>query len=363
MTTKKTYLLAVMAMVMLLASCWEDDSYQAGFPELSTKSSYYYANNTHDTLYVTGYGAWQITAQESNGWCNFNQTSGKGMISYSIGVNFSENTTGKARYAYFDIFDVAHPDTRCTFVQRQLATRGDGALGNAAMVKAIKGSDGSNITFTYDTYRRPLSLLMQKDGTTLKDLVFTYSDVDGKLTVNSRGVVLTGTYGNSYQPQDLKGNGDTITVAEQSYFNMMTSAYAFNFVESFAMGYQAYGYLMLNTPAHPDSMYVADSLRYQSLDGKTGNIVREYMGLKYSSIDNRCQSVDVNQLLLGVEQCNPYLLLSLCRMARSSRIVSDATFTKNEDNISVLAQLNADKSVQKLIVTRHGASITYEFEY
>jgi hypothetical protein len=368
-TTLKTFF-SLMAAALLLTSCLGDnETYRAGFSiEKPTRvNNYYYANNTSDSLVFWSYGNWSMTDYQGydNSWFTMPRREGKGLTVYSELMTFTQNTTGEARLACFLLQDNTHPgDAHSGLSFYQYATRGDGSMGMAADVKSITGSDGSSFAFTYDTFHRPLTLLMKKGSTTLKDLAFTYDDHSNTMTVDSRGVKLTGSYGKSYLPESLVGMGDTVTMSEQTYFNMMTSAFAFNFIEGFSSGaYQAYGYLLQTPPSHLDSIYVVDSLRYQSYDGKGGSIVREYMSFKYSTMDNRYQSIDVNQLLLGVEQCNPYLLLSLCRMARSSLIVSEATFTDAADNISVVAQLNADKSVQKLIVTRRGNSITYDFEY
>ena len=85
------------------------------------------------------------------------------------------------------------------------------------------------------------------------------------------------------------------------------------------------------------------------------------LGFEYAQKDNRRQSVDVNQLLLGVEECDPYLLLSLYRYCRNTSIVSRARGSK--DDISVEAELNSDQSVSRLTVANGKETIVYTFEY
>lgn len=367
MKTMKSFL-GIAALTALMTSCLSnDDNYQAGFPQLAVKSNYFYANNDKDTLYVTSYGSWQINTTSGANWCKLDRNSGNGMTSYTIPIIFSQNTTESSRDVVFDIFDKEHSDTHVSFKLTQVATRGNGAFGNAALVKKITGSDGSLFEFTYDDYYRPLTVVISKDGTPLRNLEFTYNDYAQTMRVNSQGLQLSATYTNNYQPRDLGGSGDTIVFAEQTYYSLMyagSASLAFNFEEHHSNGaYQGYGFLQMNAASHPDSINIADSLRYQAKNSQGYVVASENMAFKYSNADNRHQSVDVNQLILGAEQCNPYLLASLYRLCRSSYIVSAATFQNAADNITVAAALNADKSVQKLTVTRHGDSIDYTFEY
>ena len=355
------------AILSLATSCLKDEgNYQAGFPVLGTKSTYMYANNVTDSFYVASYGPWKITAEDNSNWIKLDLMEGKGYASYSFGIKMEQNTTGKERSARYNIKDTSHPDDAyLNWNFRQLATRGDGSLGNAAMVSSITGSDNSKITLTYDSLHRPLTLVMTKDDVQLHALTLSYQDYSQKMTVNTGTTQLTATCDNSYQPQMLTSTTDTIRLVEQTYFNLYHSkAYAFNIEQCRADGsYAVFAHLVNEMNAYPDSLHCTDSLRYQSRKGRNGAIDREYMGLSYSTQDNRCQSVDVNQLILGVERCNPYLLLSLYRYARSSKIISLASFERDADNITVRAELNADKSVKKLFVTRYSETITYEFTY
>ena len=107
----------------------------------------------------------------------------------------------------------------------------------------------------------------------------------------------------------------------------------------------------------PDSIHNVDTIYYY----KDGEFERK-LGMTYNSaLDNRYQSVDVNQLLLGVEECNPYLLASLFRYTRNTYIISEAK--NDEEQITVYTALNNDKSVSALRVTRGSETITYTFNY
>ena len=138
----------------------------------------------------------------------------------------------------------------------------------------------------------------------------------------------------------------------------MPASYAFNF-EHRRQGHPTtrYAYLLGGKSLEPDSLHCADSLRIDD-----GNGVR-HLKFNYSKADNRCQSVDVNQLLFGAEGCDPYQLLSLFRFTRSTSIVSHTEGRTPADNIIVSTTLNADKSVSTMTVVRQGEEITYTLEY
>ena len=107
----------------------------------------------------------------------------------------------------------------------------------------------------------------------------------------------------------------------------------------------------------PDSMHVADSV-YQYVNGD----LREKVMPKYSNVDNRCQTVDVNQLVEGIDNCDPYLLMSLFRYARHTSVLSEVASATRHQTVEVL--LNADKSISRMTVnTTGGASVVYDFEY
>ena len=365
MKTTKTFLL-VTAVLSLTTACLEDkDNYNAGFPALGTSNQYIYANTATDTFFVYCYNAWQMTQESGNEWCSMEQMSGNGNTNYRILMTLQENTTGQKRLAHFGITDTAYPSkAHYEWEFLQLATRGDGALGNAAMVDSISGTDGSSIKMGYDQRRRPTMLRMVKDEEMLANITIKYNDGSKTMTVVNGNKSMTSAYGNDYQPKRLISGTDTVGLFEQLYFNTFSSSgYAFNIEERQAGGYySAWAYKVPNMKNDPDSLHTADSLRYQSWQ-RDQKLVTERLKLNYSPYDNRCQSVDANQLLLGVEHCSPYMLLSMFRYARNSKIVSLASCDKETDNITVATELNADKSIHAMTVTRHGQPITYTFFY
>ena len=111
----------------------------------------------------------------------------------------------------------------------------------------------------------------------------------------------------------------------------------------------------------PSARHLADSLKYIRQWNGDDEKYKEELGLFYSQKDNRCQSVDVNQLLLGFAECQPMQLLSLFRYTRSTSILSEARSSKG--NVEVQTELNSDKSVRMMTVKRGTQTTTYTFEY
>jgi len=349
----------------LLTSCLDSgDPYNAGFvfrkPAQAVNAVY--ANNVVDSIVLYSYGDWKVGLTDvQSGWCTLERTEGKGETSYSFPVHFQQNSTDYSRSAKFMFVDVNHSDdAHAGVLYWQYATRGDGSLGSAADVKTITGSDGSRFEFTYDQQHRPTSLHVTKDGTGLMNLSLNFNDGDSTLTVSNGQHTLSGRYGNDYQPKMLVGQNDTVGYYAQ-YFNGYIQAaanYAFN-IEHHSYGQPAkrYAVKLGGQSLQPDSLHNADSLRIAT------DHVLENMKLTYSQTDNRRQSVDVNQLIFGTEQCDPYQLLSLFRYARNTSIISGATGKEDDDRITVSTTLNADRSVNTLTVTRRGQQVVYTFEY
>lgn len=367
MKTIKTLLSLVLGASAMMGCLNNTDNYQAGFPLLATKYTYRYANNTRDTLLIMSYGRWSLERTSSGGeWCVPAIMQGNANTDYRVCFNFSQNSTGYQRSASFQIKDVEHAnDAYANFSITQLATRGDGSLGNAPLVKKIAGTDGSLIEISYDEVCRPLTFKLSKNNTILNNLVFGYNDTQDIMTVTiNGGRQLKASYANDYQPiESLGDDGEKIAYREQDYFNLTHSHYAFNIEHRLGNGtYSGYSYL-LESASHllPDKLHNADSLRYTSGKDKE---VTETLAMKptYSQNDNRCQSVDVNQLLLGVERCNPYMLLSLFRAARNTSIFDVVKVTGKPD-IRFSTTLNGDKSVSELTVAQDNESITYTFTY
>lgn len=356
--------------VALLTSCLEtDEPYNAGFAfrKPAQAVNTVFANNIVDSIVVFSYGTWTagLSAGQS-GWCTLDRNQGNAGTIYSIPVRFAQNTTDNYRTATYTFRDANHPnDSYASVLYWQYATRGDGSLGSAADVKAITGSDGSRFEITYDEQHRPTSLYLNKDGANLCNLTLRFNDADSILTVVDGVNTLRAAYGNDYQPNLLVGEVDTVGYYAQYYdgYYQASANYAFN-IEHHSYGKPTKRYAMKlgGQSLLPDSLHNADSLRIA-----TDHMI-ESLKLTYSTADNRRQSVDVNQLIFGTEECDPYQLLSLFRFARNTSIISKAM---NDGNGYIVEpELNNDGSVHTITVKKSSGGtvlpdipLTYTFEY
>jgi hypothetical protein len=314
-------------------------------------------------------GPWKITSDTPDAsWCTLDQMSGKGNAIYAMVVNFAQNQTGKARLAQFTITDTDHPsEAHSSWQYLQYATRGDGSLGNAALVKSITSSDGYKAIFDYDEKSRPVSYqLTNPQGGVSSRLTMTYDESGGRLSVSTSSSQMSGTMDRGYQAERLYSASDTAGYFSQVYNNgvQVSANYAFNFMHTqSAKGQQAFSFLLNGQDLSPDSLHCPDSLRYYRKWNADSQKYVEKMRLHYSTNDNRCQSADVNQLLLGFDECNPLLLLSMFRYARATSIISQADDERGR--ILVRTEHNADKSVKRMTVSdeRKNTQIAYDFSY
>ena len=364
MGTKKI-LLGIMAATTMLTSCLNDDgNYRAGFVvESPTNSiSAYYANNTSDSLIFFSYGNWKISnlSGYDNSWISVPVQTGKGSAIYGQVISFEQNTTNQSRTAAIKIEDTSHSDeAHVSLAFIQYATRGYGAYGSAADVKSITGSDGSEITFAYDEQHRPTSVKTVKDGQTLSSLQITYGATQMTVKDNFSGS-FTADCDRSYQPNMLRNGGDTIGYFPRYYENYVEAPanYTFKFEHRGLAGYTCvtYQFPYNKYSLAPDSIHNADSLFYYKNYKKTLEL-----GVTFSQQDNRYQSVDANQLLLGVDECDPYLLASLFRYTRNTNIIAEAK--NDKEKITVSATINANKSINQLTVKRESETVVYTFNY
>ena len=405
---------AAMAAVALVASCEKQEpssfySIQVALPHTGNYPiGYRYANESSDSLKFLSYSPWKIEQTEGDeGFVTINgQTSGKGNMIVSYGVTLSENTTGKSRFATYQIVDSEDASrAKATLRYVQFATRQDGAMGNAAEVKNISGSDGSNIDITYDNRHRPLSISMSA-GDMKREISFAYDDNDNTVTATQskyefsyadtlftyNNVKLNGSYldrflpnVNSYiyQPRMLM----TLDSNEASLVN------TFNDTRSNtkqAMAYQAFsnngyeysfanGFMVKNTIGNKfaqaigvyyngkskldvDSIYKADSIGVERIYSDHKHKSEMYK-LSFSNISNRMTTVDANQLMEGVANCDPYLLLSFYKLARQSYVFAKAEGRKGA-RYTFDTKANADGSIKTLAVTDiNGNKTTYTFSY
>lgn len=364
-------ILAVLAVAAQLTACLEnEDPYTAGFQFMKPTNvrTYVYANTSTDSLVMLSQGPWQITADTPEArWCTIDQLTGKGYTIYALGVHFDQNTTGQPRLAQFTVTDTNHPDkAHATWQYQQRATRGDGSFGSAALVKGIKSSDDWQVSISYDAKSRPVQLDVKSPDGTNEQYRMDYNEYSETLNVTTANGTMTGSMDNGYQAEQLIGAGDTIGYTPQYYSNgmQMSISNAFNYVASRLKRTQAFAYLIGGKDLDPDSQHTADSLVYLcrwKLEAKPQTMER--YKLEYGAMDNRYQTVDVNQLLLGMDECEPLQLISMFRLCRSTSIVTRATSAGG--TIDVATELNADRSVRRMVVrdSRRGTEVTYDFEY
>lgn len=405
---------AAMAAVALVASCEKQEpssfySIQVALPHTGNYPiGYKYANEYSDSLKFLSYSPWKIEQTEGDeGFVTINgQTSGKGNMIVSYGVTLSENTTGKSRFATYQIVDSEDASrAKASLRYVQFATRQDGALGNAAEVKNISGSDGSNIDITYDNRHRPLSISMSA-GDMKREITFAYDDYENTVTATQskyefsyadtlftyNNVKLNGSYKDCflpnvnnyiYQPRLLMTLNSSETALVNTFNDtrnyikqtMAYQAFSNNGIEySFANGFmvknsignkfaQAIGvYYNGNSNLDVDSIYKADSIGVERVYSDNKHKSEMYK-LSFSNISNRMTTVDANQLMEGVANCDPYLLLSFYKLARQSYVFSKAEGKKGA-RYTFDTKANADGSIKTLAVTDiNGNKTTYTFSY
>ena len=336
-----------MAAVALVASCEKQEpssfySIQVILPSTGNYPiGYSYANESSDSLKFVSYSPWKIVQTEGDeGFVTINgKTSGKGNVLVSYGVTLSENTTGKSRFATYQIVDSEDASrAKAAFRYVQFATRQDGALGNAAEVKNISGSDGSNIDITYDLRHRPLTISMSA-GDMKREISFVYNDNDNTVTATQskyefsyadslftyNNVKLNGSYMDRflpnvnnyiYQPRmlmTLDSNeaslvntfNDTRSNAKQTmaYQAFSNNGYEYSFANGFMVKNtignkfaQAIGvYYNGKSKLDVDSIYKADSIGVERIYSDHKHKSEMYK-LSFSNISNRMTTVDASQL-------------------------------------------------------------------
>lgn len=405
---------AAMAAVALVASCEKQEpssfySIQVALPHTGNYPiGYKYANEYSDSLKFLSYSPWKIEQTEGDeGFVTINgQTSGKGNMIVSYGVTLSENTTGKSRFATYQIVDSEDASrAKASLRYVQFATRQDGAMGNAAEVKNISGSDGSNIDITYDNRHRPLSISMSA-GDMKREITFAYDDYENTVTATQskyefsyadtlftyNNVKLNGSYEDCflpnvnsyiYQPRLLMTLNSSETALVNTFNDtrnyikqtMAYQAFSNNGIEySFANGFmvknsignkfaQAIGvYYNSKSNLDVDNIYKADSIGVERVYSDNKHKSEMYK-LSFSNISNRMTTVDANQLMEGVANCDPYLLLSFYKLARQSYVFAKAEGRKGA-RYTFDTKANADGSIKTLAVTdANGNKTTYTFSY
>lgn len=369
-----------------------------------------YANQTKDSLVFYSNCPWEITTyQGDDSWINIQgQKSGKANMFCRYGVTLSSNETGKARYAIFRITDSEQSDKAYTsFSFQQYASRIDGSLGNAPLVKSIQGSDGSEIRVAYDAMLRPLALSL-KGNQTEHNLTMIYNDDERKIVVqevskfnyrDSTFFVQNAVEEGVYQQMNFNGVDNAfydpyclISLSTTSSANMrcdyngtiqrsavvdhlieyrsfyMNDVFPVSFENAFKVldqcgpFYTQYGiYYNGNGSLTIDDTHVADSMAIYRHYSDNRNVYETYK-LSYSNVNNCATNLDVNQLLEGVDNCNPYLLLSMMRFARFTSVISEAKGRYNTYQVGT--ETNSNGSIRTMTVKdQNGKTITYTFIY
>ena len=331
---------------------------QHGF--MNFENEIVYANTPKSFISFVALGNWTISKRGGDDWCTLDLMKGKGSYWYYIKTSCQPNTTGKYRGTEYELRDIDDTDIYARFSLYQYATRGDGSIGGSPLLQKVTGSDSCEMTFEYDNNDCVTRFVATKNGTTLHNLTITYAS-DSVIHVNNGYSTLKAKYDLGFQMAESKlcAPSDTFSVSLQYDTYAFT---AFTLMDKRANGQYVGQSMMFHEQKFTgDNEHCADSLKWQRKDGE-GKVTTWKMALKHSDNDNRYQSIDVNQLLLGVENLSPYNLLCFFRHSRDSKIVSEASTT--EGKYIVNSTVNRDKSVKQLDVTSpDGTSVTYTFTY
>lgn len=328
-------------------------------------TDYVYANTLSTSLIISVSSDWTIYKTETTSWLDFSPTSGTGPYYGYVTLSLSKNETGSIRYCVYKI--TCEDEASGSSNIAQCATRGDGSLGTAPLVSKIEGTDGSVVDITYNSYYdRPSSITISKNDEELLSWWFSYNSSDTTFQVMSdQSIVAYGTYDSGWCPSDLDGSN----TYEFSYNSTYLSSASTMIVEhTEADGSYATHTAYIGGISEIDSEIIHNKMEYQEYDASEGEsfdseMLSIYIGESEDYyVSNQNQSVDVNQLIFGIEKCDPLMLLGMYRWARSGYIYSTATGSGDPYTFTPL--LNSDGSVSTLEITDpDGESITYTFTY
>lgn len=346
-----------------LTSCLDNDSSYHGFSSISMSAAY--ANPTSGYLAFAALGSWKITQSSNTDWYTLGMYEGSGGYFYTILATYEGNTTGTYRTAQVRIQDDGDSDTYFTTTIVQNGTRGDGSLGSAPNVSAISGDDGSEMTFSYDDNWRPTAFTMTINGVLKHSITLSYNETDSIITAKTTAADdLTGYYNAGWIPRDFL-TSETDTVGYYNSGTIVSSGVVIRVEDHKASGEQ-YGASLLyyDQSFAADDERVADSLKFYHQYDPDDDKETFYEALRcsYSSVSNRNQSIDANQLLFGAEEVNPYVMLGLFRNMRCSYILDTAKGSNG--SYSITTETNSDGSIATMAVTNPDEQVvTYTFTY
>lgn len=350
--------------MMGVSSCIEDKG-NAGFTNVYADALY--ANSTTGQMVFASEGNWKLMKLTDASWIECTPATGNGGQWSFVKMNVNKNNSDQSRQVDFKLQDVDVSEAYVNFSIKQTATRGDGSFGNAANIRKITGSDGSEITVDYNAYDCPIYIKMSKNNEVLYAASITYSAIDSTITVRQVNSDLKGKYLQGYLPESMKLISDKDTVLLEQNRGLTYGNAAFNLMRKYNNGeYDVQAVLYNCEVTTLDSEIILDSLKYQKLTmvGGEKQIKRAYLKLTMSENknSNRYHSLDVNQLLLGIEECNPFALMSTFRWVRSSRLIEKAEGSGLTYDVD--ADFNGDESIAQMTVTcSDGKTITYTFDY
>lgn len=363
-------ILAAAVITPMMTSCLDDGETTFGY--IYGPTDYIYANtkSVNFGFQVSG-TSWSLSKTESASWCTFGQSTGTGPFTGYVPLSFTKNTTGEARTVYCQL-ESSDGATANNYIY-QAASRGDGSLGSAPMVSRITGTDGSEVTLTYDTNDCPSTITATKDGTTLFSYAFTYNGADTTLYVRDAqtSAMMSGTYNSAWAPSEtMTGANDTVTW--ECNGTTIGSSTRFGVTRRQKGGMYNTQTVQTNGLSNIDTDIIVRSFEFEDRDA-SGNEMSKTMAVTLGAqsdgsdyVSNRNQNIDVNQLLFGIDHCNPYMLLGLYRWSRCAYIYKSVSSSLKSDTSSytIATTLNIDKSVNTMTVTDgNGAETIYTFEY
>ena len=351
--------LAAATMTVAMTSCLGDGD--SSYAYINGVSSDCFANSCYAYVAYQSSSAWKLEKGSDVSWFTFAKPTGAGPVADVTYLNVEPNTTNRYRTATIYLSNADGKTSSAQIYQR--GTRGDGSLGTAKDVKRITGTDGSEIKLDYDNLHRIVSLSTKSAANEKNEYFFTYPIVTDsahvmKVIINGAKMA-TAQVSLGWQPTRELATEDKSEVvtwssigASQVTVKRNESGKNRNVQTVNFTGYE-----------NPDSELAHTKLTYSY--EKDGKYLEMNLSINHDAKKSNCmQSVDANQLIFGVDNINPYLLVGFYRYARCSYIYETAEDNANNIKFTVIATRNNDDSVNTLTVSREdGSSVTYTFEY
>lgn len=360
----------MMAMALalgLMTSCLDTEEEQTYGLNYGV-SDYIYANPTTVSLLVQISGNWEIYKTETASWVTLDQTSGTGPFLGYIPITVERNSTGQTRTFSYKVSgdDGSYVAGSVT----QSATRGNGSLGSSPFVSRITGTDGSEILIEYNDDDVASHVEVSKNGEQLHCYDYTFSERDSMMYVwEGSTIILAGTYNSARNAAgDLISSVDTITWSYDG--STIASSGIIKMGETRDDSTFNSHKVVIGELLSTDTQITHSEYYYAEGDG-SGTTFEVDLDVTLGEdedemtdyVSNQNQTVDVNQLMLGVEHCSPHMLLGFYRWMRCGYIYKEAS-SDDSGTYALEHTLNSNGSVNTLTVSDpEGGEITYTFEY